>query len=37
MEALSQLFGWLTGSWNDQNAFGKALLGCDETFDIFIN
>ena len=28
MDALSNLYGWLTGVWTNQNSFGKALLGC---------
>jgi hypothetical protein len=28
MDALSNLFGWLTGQWSYQNTFGKAALGC---------
>jgi hypothetical protein len=28
MDALSNLYGWLTGTWNDQSAIGKALLSC---------
>ena len=28
MDAFSNLFGWLTGQWTNQNSIGKALLGC---------
>lgn len=28
MDALSKLFGWLTGSWYNQSPMGKTLLGC---------
>lgn len=28
MDALSNLFGWITGQWTNQNSFGKAALGC---------
>jgi hypothetical protein len=28
MDALSNLFGWLTGTWNNQSTIGKAALGC---------
>ena len=28
MDALSTLYGWLTGTWTKQNSFGKALLSC---------
>ena len=28
MDALSNLFGWLTGNWTRQSAFGKAFLSC---------
>ena len=28
MDALSNLFGWLTGTWTNQNSIGKAALGC---------
>jgi len=28
MDALSNLYGWLTGRWTKQNVFGKALLSC---------
>jgi len=28
MDALSTLFGWLTGTWTKQNSIGKAFLGC---------
>jgi hypothetical protein len=28
MDALSNLYGWLTGSWTKQSKFGKAALGC---------
>ncbi|HSG41725.1 MAG TPA: hypothetical protein VLA72_01100 [Anaerolineales bacterium] len=28
MDALSNLYGWLTGRWTKQDKFGKALLGC---------
>jgi hypothetical protein len=28
MDMLSNLFGWLTGTWTKQNSIGKALLGC---------
>ena len=28
MDALSNLFGWLTGQWTNQNSIGKALLSC---------
>ena len=28
MDTLSNLFGWLTGQWTNQNSIGKALLSC---------
>jgi len=28
MDALSNLYGWLTGQWTHQSAIGKALLSC---------
>ncbi len=28
MNALSNLYGWLTGQWTNQNSIGKAALGC---------
>jgi len=28
MDALSNLYGWLTGVWTNQNSLGKAFLGC---------
>ena len=28
MDALSNLFGWLTGTWTNQSMIGKALLSC---------
>jgi ABC-type phosphate transport system permease subunit len=28
MDALSKLYGWLTGTWRNQNSIGKAILGC---------
>jgi len=28
MDTLSNLFGWLTGQWTNQNSIAKALLGC---------
>lgn len=28
MDTLSNLFGWLTGQWTNQNTFGKAALSC---------
>ena len=28
MDAFSNLFGWLTGQWTNQNSIGKAFLGC---------
>jgi len=28
MDTLSNLYGWLTGSWTKQSKFGKAALGC---------
>lgn len=32
MDALSNLFGWLTGIWTKQSSIGKALLGCAVLF-----
>ena len=28
MDALSNLYGWLTGNWAKQSTLGKGLLGC---------
>ena len=28
MDALSKLYGWLTGNWTRQSPLGKALLSC---------
>ena len=28
MDALSTLYGWLTGKWYKQSTIGKALLSC---------
>jgi hypothetical protein len=28
MDALSNLYGWLTGQWTNQSPIGKALLSC---------
>jgi hypothetical protein len=28
MDTFSNLFGWLTGQWTNQNTFGRAVLGC---------
>ncbi len=28
MDRLSNLYGWLTGNWTKQSAFGKAALSC---------
>ena len=28
MDALSNLYGWLTGQWKNQSTIGKALLSC---------
>jgi hypothetical protein len=28
MDALSNLYGWLTGQWTNQSTIGKALLSC---------
>ena len=28
MDALSNLFGWITGTWTNQSSIGKAILGC---------
>ena len=28
MDALSNLYGWLTGNWTKQSFIGKALLSC---------
>ena len=28
MDSLSNLYGWLTGSWTKQSTIGKALLSC---------
>ena len=28
MDALSNLYGWLTGRWTKQSAIGKTMLSC---------